>query len=196
MKIGYARVSSVMQDPAIQIEQLKKNGCEKIFAEKITGTHNDRAELKKMLETIKPGDELHVVKLDRLGRSTKGMIETIESITKRGIRINSYDMGYIDTESTMGKAFYQIIAVIAECERNFIVERTKGGRDRAVMNGLKLGRKQGVVLDRTMQRLQIVESMLAQGHSQYKIANTLNLSKSCVCKLVKKLPLLKNVNIQ
>lgn len=89
MKIGYARVSTQEQDLALQLDALTKEGCEKIFQEKASGAQRDRPELKAALSYMRKGDTLVVWKLDRLARSMKQLIETIESFQDEGIGLKS-----------------------------------------------------------------------------------------------------------
>ena len=85
MRIGYARVSTQEQDLALQLDALTKEGCEKIFQEKASGAQRDRPELKAALGYMRKGDTLVVWKIDRLARSLKQLIETIESFQHREI---------------------------------------------------------------------------------------------------------------
>ena len=89
MLIGYARVSTQDQNPALQLDALKREGCEKIFKEKASGAQRDRPKLKAALEFMRKGDTLVVWKLDRLARSIRQLIETIEDLEKRGIGFRS-----------------------------------------------------------------------------------------------------------
>ncbi|MFL5706189.1 MAG: recombinase family protein [Ktedonobacteraceae bacterium] len=133
-KIGYARVSKIEQDLALQLDALKKHGCIRIFTDKQTGTRFDRAEFVKALDYLNPGDTLVVWKLDRLGRSLKQLIETVENLQKRQINVVSLTE-HIDTTTTTGRLFLQFIAMLAEFERNLISERTKAGLDAARARG-------------------------------------------------------------
>ena len=89
MLIGYARVSTLDQKPALQIDALKSVGCERIFTEKASGAQRDRPELKAALEYLRSGDTLVVWKLDRLARSMRQLIETVEDLQARGIELRS-----------------------------------------------------------------------------------------------------------
>jgi DNA invertase Pin-like site-specific DNA recombinase len=139
MKIGYARVSTQAQDLALQLDALKNEGCEKIFQEKASGAQRDRPELKAALGYMRKGDTLVVWKIDRLARSLKQLIETIESFHDRGIGLKSMQ-DPIDTSSPSGKLVFHIFAALAEFERGVIRERTTAGLRAARERGRVGGR--------------------------------------------------------
>lgn len=127
MKYGYARVSTIAQDLTVQIEELKKEGCEVIFEEKFTGTKTDRPQFKKLLAELQEGDTLVVTKLDRLARNTKEGIEIIESLFEKNVKVHVLNVGLLEN-TTMGRFFLQTLLAVAEMERNLIVERTQEGK--------------------------------------------------------------------
>ena len=86
MKYGYARVSTVSQDLAAQLQALEKEGCEKIYSEKFTGTKSDRPQFQELLSLLQVGDTLVVTKLDRFARSTVDALKTIKSLFEKGVR--------------------------------------------------------------------------------------------------------------
>lgn len=137
MLVGYARVSTQEQNTALQLDALKNAGCEKIFEEKATGAQRDRPELKAALEYAREGDTLVVWKLDRLARSLKQLIETVESLEGRGIAFKSLTEA-IDTSTAGGKLVFHIFSSLAEFERSLIRERTMAGLNAARAKG-KLG---------------------------------------------------------
>lgn len=137
-KIGYARVSTREQNLDLQIEALKKAGCEKIFSEKKSGMR-ERPELEAALEYLRPEDTFVVYKFDRIGRSLKDLLKRVSSLHERGIKIISINDN-IDTSSTSGKLMMHIFASLAEFERDLIVERTTAGRKAAMAKGRKMGR--------------------------------------------------------
>ena len=142
MKIGYARVSTKDQNLDLQIEALQKAGCEKIFEEKISGSTKNRPELDKMIEQFRPGDELYVWRLDRLGRSLKHIIDLVLSLSEKGIIIKGLTDG-VDTSTINGKLFLNLMASLAEYERELIRERTKAGLQSARARGRLGGRPKG-----------------------------------------------------
>jgi len=139
MFIGYARVSTQDQKADLQTDALEAVGCEKVFTEKASGAQRDRPELKATLEYIRTGDTLVVWKLDRLARSIKQLIETVEDLEKRGIGFKSLTEN-IDTTTSGGKLIFHIFASLAEFERSIIKERTKAGLDAARARGKRGGR--------------------------------------------------------
>lgn len=126
MLIGYARVSTQDQNLDLQIKALQDAGCEKIFTEKASGAQRDRPELKAVLEYMRAEDILVVWKLDRLARSLRQLIDTVESLEKRNISFKSLTEN-IDTTTSGGKLIFHIFGALAEFERGVIKERTKAG---------------------------------------------------------------------
>ncbi|MDR6883034.1 recombinase family protein [Bacillus sp. 3255] len=139
MKIGYARVSTVDQSLDSQIDELKKAGCERIYTEKASGAKDDRIELQKAIDALRPGDVFMVYKLDRLARSTIKLITTLDQIQKMGVEFVSIS-DKLDTTTAAGKALFGVLAVFAEFERNVIVERTKAGLAASRARGRNGGR--------------------------------------------------------
>lgn len=139
MKIGYARVSTSDQNTDLQLDALNNSGCNKIFEEKASGAQRDRPELKSALEYARQGDIIVVWKLDRLARSLKQLIETVEDLEKRGIGFQSITEA-IDTSTSSGRLVFHIFAALAEFERNIIRERTKAGLTAAKERGRTGGR--------------------------------------------------------
>jgi DNA invertase Pin-like site-specific DNA recombinase len=131
MLVGYARVSTQEQSPELQLDALQKAGCERIFVEKASGAQRDRPELRAALDFMRgKGDVLVVWKLDRLARSLKQLIETVEDLERRGIGFRSLTE-QIDTTSPGGRLVFHILGVMAEFERSIIRERTRAGLDAA-----------------------------------------------------------------
>lgn len=143
MLIGYARVSTQDQDPELQVDALQKAGCEKVFTEKASGAKRDRPELKAALEYARDGDTVVVWKLDRLARSLKQLIETVEDLEGRGVGFKSVTET-IDTTTSGGKLVFTIFAALAEFERSIIQERTRAGLQAARSRGRVGGRPRSV----------------------------------------------------
>ena len=139
--IGYARVSTEGQDLTGQLEALKAAGATPIFREKISGVRADRPQLAKMMASLNAGDVVLVTKLDRLGRSTRELLDLIENIGKAGASFRSLGDPLWDTSSSQGRLLSTLLAAIAEFERELIRERTGDGRKRAMAAGVKFGRK-------------------------------------------------------
>ncbi|PZE19030.1 recombinase family protein [Paenibacillus xerothermodurans] len=138
-KIGYARVSTADQSMDLQIDALNAAGCERIFGEKVSGKKNDRSELMRCLDYLRPGDTLVIWKLDRLGRTTKQLIELSHNLREREISLQIITLG-VDTSNPAGKLFFAIMAGLAEMEAETIRERTKAGLEAARARGRNGGR--------------------------------------------------------
>jgi DNA invertase Pin-like site-specific DNA recombinase len=139
MLVGYARVSTQDQNPDLQLDALAAAGCERVFVEKASGAQRDRPELKAALDYVRPGDSLVVWKLDRLARSLKQLIETVELLDQRQIGFKSLTEN-IDTTSAGGKLVFHIFGSLAEFERAIIHERTRAGLEAARGRGRIGGR--------------------------------------------------------
>lgn len=146
MIIGYARVSTKDQNLGLQIEALKKAGCEKIFKEKISGAVKERPELDAMINQLRVGDTIVVWKLDRLGRSLKNIIDPVLDFNKKEVIVKGLTDG-VDTSSTNGRLFLNIMASLAEYERELIRERTNAGLSAARARGRLGGRPKGLKAD-------------------------------------------------
>ena len=140
MIIGYARVSTQDQNPALQTDALVAAGCEQVFHEKATGATRERPELVACLRTMRKGDTLVVWKLDRLARSLKDLVEIIDDLQKRGVGFRSLTEA-IDTTSTGGRLVFHIFGALAEFEHSLIRERTIAGLAAARARGRRGGRK-------------------------------------------------------
>lgn len=139
MFVGYARVSTQDQSPSLQRDALTKEGCNRIFEEKASGAQRDRPELMAALDYMRKGDTLVVWKLDRLARSLKQLIETVETLDAQGVGLRSVTEN-IDTTTTGGKLVFHIFAALAEFERGVIRERTTAGLAAARARGRVGGR--------------------------------------------------------
>jgi len=138
-KIGYARVSTRDQNLDNQIDMLKNHGCESIFSEKVSGRKYKRTELDNCLDYMREGDTLVLTKLDRLGRTTKQLIELSQHLDNHGIDLEIIDMN-INTKDAMGKMFFTMMSAFAELETNLLSERTKKGLEASRARGRKGGR--------------------------------------------------------
>ena len=140
MLVGYARVSTQDQNLDLQITALKEAGCQKIFTEKASGAQRDRPELMAAMNYIRPGEDVLVVwKLDRLARSLKQLIETVEKFEMQKIGLLSLTES-INTTTSGGRLIFHIFASLAEFERSIIRERTMAGLRVAKENGRIGGR--------------------------------------------------------
>lgn len=141
-RIGYARVSTREQNLDSQLDALKEAGCNKIFDDKISGRNYNREGLSSCLEYLRPGDTLVINRLDRLGRSVKETLELCDQFNKREIKLVSLQDN-LDTSTATGRFTLQILASLAEYNRNLIVEGCQAGIEAAKKRGVKFGRREG-----------------------------------------------------
>jgi DNA invertase Pin-like site-specific DNA recombinase len=141
MIVGYARVSTDGQSLEHQQSALAAAGCERIFSEKVSGAKTDRQQLAKALAALTPGDTLIVTKLDRLARSTRDLLNTLDAIGKAGAAFKSLGDPWCDTTSAHGRLMLTVLGGLAEFERHLILARTSEGRQRAQARGVRFGRK-------------------------------------------------------
>src|SRR3954447_2283129 len=139
MLVGYARISTQVQDLALQLDALRAAGCGKLYEGKASGAQHERPALQAALGDMRQGDTLVVWKLDRLARSIKQLIETVEDLAGRGIGLRSLTEA-IDTTSSGGKLVFHLFAALAEFERGVIRERTLAGLQAAQARGRTGGR--------------------------------------------------------
>ena len=138
--VGYARVSTRDQSPALQLDALREAGCERTFMEKASGAQRNRPELAAALDYIRAGDTLVVWKLDRLARSVRQLVETAEDLQQRGIGLKVLTQ-QIDTTTPGGRLVFHVFAAMAEFERELTLERTHAGLASAKALGRRGGRK-------------------------------------------------------
>ena len=156
MLIGYARVSTVDQNLGLQRDALTEAGCQKIFTEQMSGAVADRPALHDAVEFARSGDTLIVWKLDRLARSTKQLVETIETLRAKGIGFRSLTEA-LDTTTAQGRLVFHMFGALAEFERSLIRERTQAGLAAA----RRLGRKGGRPPKLTEDDLEAARALLA-----------------------------------
>lgn len=137
--IGYARVSTDEQNPALQFDALDRAGCKRIFTDYASGARTNRPSLEETLGALKHGDTLVVWKLDRLGRSLSHLIVLISELEARGVAFCSLSEA-IDTSTAGGRLLFHVMGALAEFERALISERTRAGMAAAKMRGAALGR--------------------------------------------------------
>lgn len=171
MLIGYARVSKQEQNLELQIEALNQSGCEEILNDKVSGSRSDRPGLKKALELLRKGDTLVVWKLDRLGRSTKNLVDLISDLSKKGIEFKSLTDS-IDTHTPSGRFFFHVMASLAEMERELMVERTRAG----LAVARKLGRKGGRKRKMTNSKIESAKKLMSNGVPPKDVAKNLGVS--------------------
>lgn len=160
MKIGYARVSTVGQSLETQIEKLTAAGCQldNIYKEKQTGTSTKHREaLAELKRTVREGDTVIVSKIDRLGRSLVDLNKIVNDLVGKGAQVVFIDdnVTFSGKDDAMNKLIFNMLSSFAEFEREIIVQRTTEGRERALKEGRKFGRKiskaQRVAIDKALQ---------------------------------------------
>lgn len=173
MLIGYARVSTDDQILDLQLDALKKAGCEQLFTDQVSGAAAVRTGLEAALAYLREGDTLVVWKLDRLGRTVKGLVELADLLNSRGIQFRSLTDG-IDTSTAAGRFFFHMMAALAEMERDLIRERTTAGLAAARARGRKGGRK--TKLDDA--KLDAARKLLEAGTPAVDVAKTLGVGRA------------------
>lgn len=139
--VGYARCSSVSQSLAVQLDELMKAGCEKVFAEKKSGRFTDnRPELKACLDYVREGDTLVISRLDRMARSVLDLAGIADRLHKKGVHLKVVNQG-IDTSTSEGKLLFGILSTFAAFETDIRSERQRSGIEAALKAGVKFGRK-------------------------------------------------------
>jgi len=118
---------------------LQAVGCGRIFAEKLSGACSDRPQLAKALAALAAGDCFVVCKLDRLARSTRDLLNTLDAIGKAGASFRSLSDQWADTTTAHGRLMLTVLGGLAEFERHLILTRTAEGRTRAQANGIRFG---------------------------------------------------------
>jgi len=174
-EIGYARVSTADQDPALQLDALAKVGCARVFQDKASGGKADRPGLTAALAFVREGDVLVVWKLDRLGRSLPHLIETVTALETRGVGFRSLTEA-IDTTTSGGRLIFHIFGALGQFERDLIQERTRAGLDAAAARGRRGGRKPVV----TEERLRRARTLIAQGLTVREAAARVRVGKTAL----------------
>jgi DNA invertase Pin-like site-specific DNA recombinase len=169
--IGYARVSTDDQDLQLQLDALQKVKCKRLFTDKMTGATQDRPGLNDALSHLRAGDTLVVWKLDRLGRTVKGLVDLVTDLENQGVNFKSLTDG-IDTTTSAGRFFFHIMASLSQMERELTLERTKAGLDAA----RRLGRIGGRRRLMTESKIKSAKKLLASGHSPKDVARDLGIS--------------------
>ena len=173
MLIGYARVSTADQDLTPQIEALQRAGYERQFSDKASGARVNRPGLAEAIDYARPGDVIVVWKLDRLGRTMKGLVDLAAELEGKQIGLRSITDG-IDTSGTAGRLVFNILAAMAQMERELVRERTNAALDVARRKG-RFGGRRSVM---TEQRRAAAEKLLKTEMSATEIASAIGVSIS------------------
>lgn len=171
MQIGYARVSTEDQHLALQLDALKAVGCERVFTDRISGSRMQRPGLDDALSHAREGDALVVWKLDRLGRSVKGLVDLVAELEQRQVHFRSLTDG-IDTTTPAGRFFFHVMASLAQMERELIAERTGAGLAAARKAGRVGGRKRRM----TDSKVAAARKLLEDGATPKDVARDLGVS--------------------
>lgn len=186
-RIGYCRVSTQEQSLDRQIEALTAAGCEVIYQEKLSGKNDKRPELKKMLKSVKEGDTIVVMKLDRLGRSLRDLIQIVNDLSERKVHFISLGDNF-DTTTPQGRFVFHLMGSLAEFERSLILERITGGIAHAQKHGTKSGNPFGRVPTKgTPENMAKLRRMVNKGEHVTVIAKELDVDTKKVYLYMRKL---------
>jgi DNA invertase Pin-like site-specific DNA recombinase len=169
-RIGYARVSSTDQDLSIQLERLKSERCDVIRSEKVSGASREgRGELATVIEFLRPGDELVVARLDRLGRDTRDVLNIVHEVEQKGANVTVLDP-HVSTRAPTGHMLFTVLGMVAQMERRFMRERQREGIEKAKRAGVYRGGKRRLDHEE-------IRTMHASGSGPTAIAKALNCSR-------------------
>jgi DNA invertase Pin-like site-specific DNA recombinase len=171
MRIGYARVSSRDQNLEMQLDALNQAGCKRIFTDKLSGAQVERPGLREALSHLREADTLVVWKLDRLGRSVKGLVDLVNELETQKVHFLSITDD-VDTKTPAGRFFFHVMASLAQMERELILERTRAGLEAARCAGRVGGRKRQM----TDSKVQAARKLLASGTPPHEVAHSLGVS--------------------
>ena len=180
MKLGYARCLTLDQNLDWQIDALTKEGCDRIFQEKFTGTRKDRPELLRMMDMLREGDTVIICELTRLSRSVKDLFDLVEQVEKAGANIKSLKEPWLDTTTPQGRLLFTIFSGVSQFERELIRERTMEGLASARARG-RMGGRPGKDKKIVEQALTLYDSM---AYSVDEISKTTGISRATLYKYV------------
>lgn len=181
-RIGYARVSTKEQNLDLQLNAMKD--CQRIFKEKRSGADDDRPELAKAIKYLNEGDTLVIWKLDRLGRNTRHILNTIHDLKERGVAVQSIQEG-IDANTVMGRAMITMLSVFAEIEREAGRERRDAGIAAYKANGGKFGKPPRLNAEHVRQAR---EWIAAGTHTANSVAAMFGVSRWTLGRAFKRFP--------
>lgn len=176
--IGYARTSTTDQKTDTQIERLKAAGCEVIRQEKVSGKSREgRTELQTILDFVRPGDQLVCVKLDRLGRSTRDVLNLVHELEEKGASLRVLEPE-VNTAGPMGRMVLTVLGMVAEMELGFIKERQRAGIEKAKKEGVYKGRPAKIDHEK-------IKKLKAEGMGATAIADVVGCKRAFVYKVLK-----------
>jgi DNA invertase Pin-like site-specific DNA recombinase len=179
MNYGYARVSTIGQTLAAQLDQLKAEGCNKIYREKASGAQADRRELQKLLKTLASSDVVTVTRIDRLARSTFDLFAIVKRIVDAGGQFKSLAEPWADTATSTGRLMIAVLGGLADVERDLIRTRTAEGRSRATARGQHMGRPPALTPHQQAEARQHRED----GATLKELSKRYNVSESTISRL-------------
>lgn len=189
MKIGYARVSTGLQNLDLQKDSLVKFGCEKMFTDHISGIKSKRPGLEATIEFAREGDSIVVWRLDRLGRNMEDLISIVNQLNERGIIFYSLQENItMDKTSSTGQLMFHLFAAFAEFERNLILERSAAGRASARARGRFGGRPEKL----SVKDLELLKTLVDSGTPIKTVADKWNVSRTTVYRYLNKLEAKEN----
>lgn len=177
--LGYARVSTADQDLGAQITRLREAGALRVFEDVVSGKEFDRPGLAALMDHARPGDSLAITRLDRLGRSLKELLETVEHLKAQEIGLISLEER-IDTTSAAGELIFHVFGAIAHFERRLISERTKDGIAAARAQGRLPGRP-----PLAAETVRALHNLVAAGMTAGQAAKQLGIARSTAYRLIK-----------
>lgn len=184
MKIGYARVSTGLQNLNLQEDRLNAYGCEKIFSDHISGSKSKRPGLDKAVEFARSGDTIVVWRLDRLGRNMEDLITLVNKLNERGVSFHSLEENItMDKSSSTGQLLFHLFAAFAEFERNLILERSSAGRIAARARGRYGGRPEKL----NQRDLNLLKTLYDNGTPIKTIAEQWQVSRTTIYRYLNKL---------
>jgi len=179
MKIGYARVSTQDQNLDLQLDALRKNGCEKIYQENLSASVEERPALLEMIAHLRKGDTVVVWKLDRLARSLKHLLDLVSGFNGKEVSFVSLQ-DQIDTTTAHGRLIFNIFASLSEFEREIIRERTLAGLAAARSRGRVGGRKKGLSKEAKVKAAAVKHLYVDEKKSINEICEAVNISRATV----------------
>lgn len=177
--IGYARVSTDGQTLDAQQAALASAGAERVYSEKVSGAQTDRKQLAKAIDALGAGDVLLVTRLDRLARSTRDLLNVLDTVSRKGAGFRSIADPWADTTTPHGRLILTVLGGLAEFERELIRARTDEGRKRAKARGQRFGRKPKL----TMHQQAEAKARKAAGEALAEIGRSYNVSHSTISRL-------------
>ncbi|WP_342610598.1 recombinase family protein [Staphylococcus hsinchuensis] len=184
MKIGYARVSTGLQNLNLQEDRLNTHGYEKIFNDHMSGSKSKRPGLDKAIEFARSGDTIVVWRLDRLGRNMEDLITLVNELNERGVSFHSLEENItMDKSSSTGQLLFHLFAAFAEFERNLILERSSAGRIAARARGRYGGRPEKL----NQKDLNLLKTLYDNGTPIKTIAEQWHVSRTTIYRYLNKL---------